>query len=687
MNSKPGFEKLTQPGQIGKVKTKNRIVRPALSMHFATEEGYITDTNLAYYEKLAQNDVGLITVEMAAIDYPTGCPSPKNLVIDDDKFIPRLSELTKVIHRYDVPAFLQLVHCGPQHEPIQGTKPRTPSSLSMDELPVKRYGPTIELSILEIEDIVDKFAKGAERAQEAGFDGVEIHAAHMYLVACFMSRVWNKRQDRYGGSLENRARFPCEIIRAIKERVGQDFPVGIRISGAEYGIEKASTPKEVQEMCRMLQESGADYIHVSVWGYGSYNRIGTPEQVFYPEAPKPLAEGIERNRKGAGGLTLLAAGIKKAVSIPVIAVGRLEPVLAEKILRQGRADFVAFGRCLIADPEIVRKVTEGRTEDIVPCTACLQCFGAYLSNKPVVCRVNATVGKEREYELKPAGKKKRVMVVGGGPGGMEAARVAALRGHEVTLYEREPKLGWVMLIQNIIRGFVIEDLVALTRYFKIQIKKLGINVRLGKQVDEALIKEINPDVVILAIGGTPATPEIPGINGPIVVSQSRLHRMVKTYLRFLGPRILRWLTNFYLPIGKRVTIIGGGIQGIELAEFLVRRGRKVTVTETSDELGAELAEFTRDRLLPWLVEKGCTLLSGVKYEKVTDKGLTLVTREGERRTIEAASILPALPLRPNTGLFESVKEVVPEVYLIGDAREPHLIMEAIADGYRTALNI
>lgn len=692
MFGKIKFKKLTEPGQIGRLRIKNRMVKPGQAVLFSSKEGYITDRNLAHYEVIAQGGIGLIIVEMAAIDFPTGYTPDGDLRIDDDKFIPGLSNLAKVIHNNGATAFLQLGHSGPIQAPIQGAKPRSSSSLNTENSPglYLPFGPTTELTIPEIEDIVDKFAKGAERARKAGFDGVEIHAAHYYLLNSFFSAVWNKRQDRYGGSLENRARFACEIIREIREREGQEFPVGIRLNGAEYGAEEASTPQEVQMMCQMIEKSGADFIHASAWGYGPYyNAILTPEQIFYPQAPKHWGKGLDMSRKGAGGLTLLAAGIKKAVSIPVITVGRLDPVLAEKVLRQGRADFVAMGRALMADPQIVQKLMEGRAEDVRPCMACMMCVDSTHRGKAAVCRVNAAFGKEREYVTKPAEKKKRVMIVGGGPAGMEAARVAALRGHEVMLYDREPKLGGLMRLLAMVKGLEVEDLTKLIRYFKIQLGKLGVKVRLGKEVDEALIKEIKPDVVILATGGIPPTLEIPGSNRPIVVSQARLHQIAKPYLNTFGPRLLRWLTNFYLPVGKKVIILGGGIHGVELAEFMLKRGRKVTIMDTPDavEWGAGLAGPTQQRLIAWLVEKGCTFLSGVKYEEITAKGLTLINGEGKRQTIEADTILPALPLRPNTDLFQSLKGKVPETYVIGDAREPHLILEAISDGFRTALTI
>ena len=244
-----------------------------------------------------------------------------------------------------------------------------------------------------------------------------------------------------------------------------------------------------------------------------------------------------------------------------------------------------------------------------------------------------------------------------------------------------------MLIAATVKGAIPEDLVALTRYFRTQIRKLGVKVILGKEVNSALIREIEPDVVIMAPGGIPTMPQIPGIERRIVASQSRLYRIMKTYLRLFGPKVLSWLTNLYLPIGKKVVILGGGIQGIELAEFLVKRGKEVTVTETSGEWGAGLVYITKERLLSWLAEKGCTLLSGVKYKAITDRGLILITNEGTIQTIDADTILPALELRPNTEFFESLKGQVPEIYLIGDAREGHLIMDAIHEGFKSALVI
>jgi 2,4-dienoyl-CoA reductase (NADPH2) len=267
---------------------------------------------------------------------------------------------------------------------------------------------------------------------------------------------------------------------------------------------------------------------------------------------------------------------------------------------------------------------------------------------------------------------------------MEAARVAALRGHDVTLYEKSNKLGGLLPIAALVKGTEIEDLPAIVRYLKRQTTKLGVKIKLGKEVNLSVIEEIKPDVVILAAGGIPTIPEIAGINRRNVVSSADLHRKLRFYLRFFRPKALRWLTRFWMPIGKRVVIIGGRIQGCELGEFLTKRGRKVTIVDTTEALGEGMVDFQFFQLSIWFRKKGVTMMGGVQYVEITDKGLTIITKEGNRQTIEADTIVPAVPLAPNTGLLKSLERKVPETYAIGDCSEPRLIADAIADGSRIA---
>jgi 2,4-dienoyl-CoA reductase (NADPH2) len=378
-----------------------------------------------------------------------------------------------------------------------------------------------------------------------------------------------------------------------------------------------------------------------------------------------------------------AIAVKKAVSIPVIAVGRLDPELGEKLLRGGKVDFISFNRRLMADPELPNKLAEGRLEDIRPCTGCTTCFDNNEKGNPPLCQVNAAIGKEKEYEIKPAKKKKRVMVVGSGPAGMETAVVAALRGHEVMLYDKEPQFGGSMVLAALVKGFDREDILGLVKYYRTQIAKLGVEVRLGQEVNRAVVEEVKPDALVIAAGGTHDIPQIAGINGRNVVTSQALHRRLKGFLRFFSPKVLRWLTNFWMPLGKKVVIMGGNIQGCQTAEFLVKRGRKVTIVDTAKEIGEGLLDvFIKPHLLDWLDEKGVVMLPGVNYEEITDKGLTITTKEGKKQTFKANTIVTALPLQPNTELIKSLDGIVPEFYAIGDCKEPHLIVNAIADGAR-----
>ncbi len=694
MTGNTKFEKLLEPYHIGSVKTRNRIIKTGAGMFMWHEdEVHMNGVVLAFYESLARGGVGLLIVESPTVDYPAGARWRPRYRIDDDKYIKGLSELPKIIHKYGCPTFMQMNHDGPWQSrltidpdpPFPGPPIATSPVMIESENDFHNEMPR-ELTIPEIEVIIDKFASAAVRAQKAGFDGVDVNAASSHLGHNFLSPFWNRRQDKYGGSLENRARFVVEIIQEIKKRLGQDFPVSVCINAIEIGRivgiedEKCMTAEYSRGIAKVLQEAGADNIHVRSHWLGRHVAAYLPELFCYPEPPIPLKDfpsEYDWSRRGAGANLLLAAGIKKAVSIPVMVIGRLDPELGEQALREGKVDFIGMTRRLIADPELPNKIASGRIDDIAPCTACDNCLGSRR------CRINANVGTEHNT-FEKAEKMKKVVVVGGGPAGMEAARVAVLRGHDVTLFEKADKLGGLLPVATLVKGNHPEDLPAIVRYLRRQMTKLGVKIRLGEEFSPSEIGKIKPDVVILATGGIPVLPDIKGMDNRRVISNADLHSKLKFYLRFLGPKTLRWLTKFWMPIGKRVVIIGGAIQGCELGEFLTKRGRKVTIVDTAETMGEGMVDVVSGYLFTWFREKGVVTISGVKeYLEITDKGLTIIDKDGGKQTIEADSIVPALPLKPDIEMMKSLEGKVNEVYAIGDCREPLLIVDAIADGSRT----
>ncbi len=691
MSGKTQFEMLLSPFNIGKLRLKNRIVKTAAEMN--THDPYDAHMNqrtIDYVEAVARGGAGMVILWNAYLDYPLGARMPDGLRIDSDEYIPGFIKLADAVHKYDCKLSVQMMHAGPWCPASLAGRPPIAASIMRENVYDHWSDETVEATIAEIEEIQEKFVKAGERLKQAGVDHLEIHCGTQHLGNTFMSRHWNKRNDQYGPqSLASRARFMIEILQKMKRRLGKEFPIGVLYNAAEYGIDDGITAAEGQEFGRMFEAAGADNLHPKADGIGPlYSLINWPEAVCYPEVPDPLPKELDGSKSGSGFWVPLAALVKKSVKIPVIATAGIDAEMGEKILKEGKADFIGMTRRLLADPELPNKVAAGRLDDIAPCTRCLSCIEAihtnYIPGVPgkSYCRINASLAKEGEYEIKPAEKKKKVMIAGGGPAGMEAARVAALRGHDVTLYEKENHLGGSMPVAATIKGLDIEDLPAIVRYLNMQMTRLGVKINLGKEVNRALIERIKPDVLILATGGLYSIPDIPGIDSPKVVKAADLNRRLKGFLRFFSPRLLIWATKLWMPIGKNVVIIGGGIHGLQTAVFLVKRGRKVTVLETAEKMGKMVIENHKVRLFGWLAQKGVTLYPGVRYDGITDKGLTITTKEGEKKTLSADTILPALPMVPDTELIKSLKGTVPEIYQIGDCGDPALIIDAIGDGSR-----
>lgn len=637
------FPNLFRPIQVGPREVKNRMIMTAMSGHMAEADGAVTDRELAFYERRAQGGVGYIVVG-AAFVHPSGTFG-NQLGIHSDDMIPGLARMAAAIRRHGAVASIQLHHAGRQtNSTVTGHELIAPSPVAC---PIKQETPR-EMTPEDIARAVEWYAAGARRAMKAGFDGIEVHGAHGYLPAQFLSPRANRRSDEYGGSLENRARFLVQVVRRVREVVGPEIPFTVKISGDEFA-ERGLTTAETPEIAAMLEAAGVDLVAVSA-GVAPY---------YYTVPNMSLPRGC---------FTELARQVKDRCGIPISTVGRINtPALAEEILVRGDADMISLGRPLISDPDFPAKAKAGRADDICICIGCNKgCHDPSRDSRATACLLNAEAGFELELSLEEPLETKRVLVVGGGPGGLEAARVAALRGHDVIVCEREPYWGGRLYLGTLAPDK--EEYQVGIDYLLDQCRKSGVDLRAETNVDAALVAEIAPDFVVFAAGAEPVVPPIPGLEGGAVV-------LADTYFQGRAE------------IGQRCVVLGGGAVGAELAHMLAEEGREVTVIEMLESWGHGMppdAKWHIERHFETLPVK---LLLATRVTAV-ESGTVRAVHEGEPVLVEGVdTVLVAAGARPNNRLLEAIRAVGPEVAVIGDAIRPRSALEAIAEGSRVAREI
>ncbi|RLB36527.1 MAG: NADH:flavin oxidoreductase, partial [Deltaproteobacteria bacterium] len=662
---------LFSPIKVGNMELRNRIVMTAMHLGY-TPEGEVTDRLLNFYEARAKGGVSLIIVGGCPIDEYGGMAGM--IDISQDKFISGLKRLTGTVQAHGAKIAAQLYQAGRYafSAMIGGRKPFSASAVRS-----RLTGETPRaLELHEIPAVQDKFAEAAARAKKAGFDAVEILGSAGYLICQFLSPLTNKRDDEYGGPLENRMRFGIEVVQKVRAAVGPDYPILFRIAGNDF-MEGGHTNREARIFAAELEKAGVDLFNVT----GGWHETRVPQLTMF----------VPRR-----AFVYLAEGIKSAVSVPVLASNRInDPSIGEEIIRNGEAHLVTMARALIVDPELPNKAASGKRHLIYHCVACNQgCFDNIFQLKPASCLVNPRAGRERELAIEPAAAKKKILVVGGGPAGMKAACTAAERGHKVILVEKADRLGGQIPLNFHIPGR--KEMLLIARDLENNLRELGVEILLGREVNKEFIKEIQPNVVVLATGARPIQPDIPGVDGPNVVQAWDVLAGTKG-------------------VGKRVVIVGGNAVGLETALYLANIGtlspdvlhflitnnaesldfiherlnkgcKTVTVVEMAGKAGQDIGLSTRWTVLAELRRLGVRIMTNTKAIGIRKDGLEVEKADG-KSFLEADSIVLAVGSAPQSYLADQIKDLVPELHVIGDAKQPRNALEAIKEGFMVGLRI
>ncbi|MBU6269035.1 MAG: FAD-dependent oxidoreductase [Sphingomonadales bacterium] len=699
------YPHLLSPGRIGTLELKNRIAVSAMGVSLSEEDGTVGERIIAYHEEQARGGAGLIVSGVTGVAWPVGAVAMQQTAISDDRFIPGLAQLCSRVHAAGAKIAAQLHHGGlvarygfTRHgNALWAPSPPQPPKggdfvnfFLMEEL-AGMAGPPPEIRVIDQADIdlaVAQFAAAARRARDAGFDGVEIHAGHGYLLSSFISPATNTRTDGYGGSRENRMRLPLEVIAAIRREVGRDFPVWIKLDTRELGKDGGITLDDAVEHAKMVEAAGADAIVATCAHNAAYGKLHSESNIPHVENWNLPA----------------AATMRRAVSIPVFGLGRIEPDSAEAALAGGEVDFIAMGRKLLADPYLPARLAAGTPEKARPCVYCYTCVSAIYTGEPARCAVNADLG--REYLRQRAGPAKHVVVVGGGPGGMDAARRLRAAGHRVTLLEQSPRLGGTVRFA----GLAYPPNQRLLEWLVREVEASGADIRCNTRATADLLATLAPDHVIVATGAVRAMPAIPGADLPHVFSGDDLRELMfggsspalrrKTgLLTRLATRIgaatgitanldlVRKLTHAWMPLGRRVVILGGELVGIELAEFLHERGRDVTVIEEAPRLGKGLTLVRRMRILSELAEHGVALVAGARDVAISADAVRYTDASGESRTVAADTVIVARGAAGDLTLADELRAAGFAVTAIGDANGVGYIEGATRGAFDAVLGL
>jgi 2-enoate reductase len=669
------YSKLFEPISIGKVEMKNRIAMAPMAIGgLTTPDGGFGARAIDYYAERAKGGVGLIITGAALVDnkiekhFPSSTLSAAHNL---EHFVETGLELTKRIHAQGAKIFAQLTAgVGRVAAPIRGRSGAEYAPVAPSAIP-NYWDPSVtcrELTIEEIKRLIKKCGDAAEAVKTAGFDGIDFHGLHEgYLVDQFAISMFNRRSDRYGGDLRQRLTLAVEILQEMKNRAGKEFPIQLRFSVKSYvkdwrqgGLpgeefhEAARNMEEGLEVARIMEEAGYDSFDADA---------GTYDAWYWAHPPNYFEHGCYLHLTGE---------LKKAVKIPVVVAGRMElPELAEQAIAEGKADMVVLGRGLLADPYWPNKVMSGNIKNIRPCLGCHQgCLGRMIAMEgPLSCAVNPACGNERELALKPARETKKIIVVGGGVAGMEAARAAAIRGHNVTLYEKGDRLGGHVRTASV-PSFKMDE-ARLLDWYRTELEELKVRINVGKEASVESLKKEKPDAAIIATGSRPVIPDVPGIGRENVTTAIDV---------LLGKK----------KAGKRVVIVGGGLIGCETALWLAQQGKQVTIVEVLKSLmrsGSPVPRPNMMMLRDLLKFHEVNVLTNTCLSEITDEGVSVIVNSSEQTTLPVDTVVIACGLCPENQLYNTLKSSVPNLQLVGDAAEARNIMHAIWDGYEAARNI